>query len=429
MEKKLLVISIDTFITEDLEIMKTLPNFSRVLEESSVVERNLTTYPSLTHSVHTTIQTGCRPGKHGVVNNEKFQPYAAVPQWFDDASDIRVPTFAQECAAQVGATTALVFWPLIRGAQADWVITRPGVGGPHGHYDNLEDELVKTSTPGIYTGRLYERCRDAWTLPHYYDWDEFSARACEQMIYLHQPDLMITHWTVIDAERHALGVFNERIRPAYEALDRGLGYIIKALEDTGLWEKTILCITSDHGQINITRTCRPNVLLAQHGLLTLHPDGTLKDYEIYCHGSGLCCPVYLKDASAGNLARAKRFFLDHREELGFSELFEQEELMARYGLKGEFSFILETDGDTGFVSDLQGEVLSSLSGTDYRSSAGSHGHCPEKGTQPCLIVRNPYRKDKVTLAHGYVIDQAPTFAAMLGASMPQADGKPMAELI
>ena len=91
MEKKLLVISIDTFITEDLEIMKTLPNFSRVLEESSVVERNLTTYPSLTHSVHTTIQTGCRPGKHGVVNNEKFQPYAAVPQWFDDASDIRVP--------------------------------------------------------------------------------------------------------------------------------------------------------------------------------------------------------------------------------------------------------------------------------------------------------------------------------------------------
>ncbi len=84
-------------------------------------------------------------------------------------------------------------------------------------------------------------------------------------------------------------MFNERIRPAYEALDRGLGYIIKALEDTGALGKTILCITSDHGQINITRTCRPNVLLAQHGLLTLHPDGALKDYEIYCHGSGLCC--------------------------------------------------------------------------------------------------------------------------------------------
>ena len=63
MEKKLLVISIDSFITEDLEIMKTLPNFSRVLGEASVVKRNLTTYPTLTHSIHTTIQTGLPAGK------------------------------------------------------------------------------------------------------------------------------------------------------------------------------------------------------------------------------------------------------------------------------------------------------------------------------------------------------------------------------
>lgn len=430
MEKKLLVISIDSFITEDLEIMKTLPNFSRVLGEASVVKRNLTTYPTLTHSIHTTIQTGCRPGKHGVVNNEWFRPYSKTPPpWFDDAADIQVPTFAQECATQLGATTALVFWPLIRGADADWVIVRPGVGGPHGAYADAEDELVKTSTPGIYTGRLYERCKGAWELPHYYDWDEFSARACEQMIYLHQPDVMITHWTVIDAERHALGVFNERIRPAYEALDRGLGYILKALDDTGLWGRTILCITSDHGQLDITRSCRPNAFLAGHNLITLNADGSLQDYEIYCHGSGLCCQVYLKDASAANVGKAKRFFLAHRKELGFSELFGREELMERYGLEGDFSFVLETDGETGFVSDLQGEVLSPITGGDYRSSAGSHGHCPEKGVQPCLIVRNPFRADKVTLEHGYVIDQAPTFAAMLGASMPQADGKPMAELI
>lgn len=138
--------------------------------------------------------------------------------------------------------------------------------------------------------------------------------------------------------------------------------------------------------------------------------------------------VYLKDASAANVEKAKRFFLAHRKELGFSELFGREELMERYGLKGDFSFVLETDGETGFVSDLQGEVLSPITGGDYRSSAGSHGHCRKRACSR-LIVRNPFRADKVTLEHGYVIDQAPTFAAMLGASMPQADGKPMAELI
>lgn len=429
MDKKLLVISIDSFVTEDLEIMKTLPNFSRVLGESSIVKRNLTTYPSLTHSVHTSIQTGCRPYKHGVINNEKFQPFAAVPQWYDDASDIRVPTFAQECAKQLGITTALVFFPLIRGANATWVLTRPGVGGPHGVYENTEDELVKTSTPGLYTGQLYERCKDAWNNPHYYDWDEFACRAAEQMIYLHQPDLMITHWTVIDAERHNHGVFNETLKSAYAFLDRGLGYILKALEDTGLLDKTIICITSDHGHLNITRVCSPNVLLAQHGLLTLTEDGKLKDYEVYCHGSALCCPVYLKDKSPENTEKIKKFFLDHQAELGFSELLEKDFLMEHYGLDGDFSFILETDNVTSFVSSLHGDVISDISCDDYREGRATHGHRPEKGVQPCLVVRNPFRKDKVILEHGRIIDQAPTFAAMLGATMPQAEGHPMEELI
>ena len=427
MNKKLLVISIDSFVTEDLEIMKTLPNFSRVLESASLVKRNLTTYPSLTHSVHTSIQTGCRAGKHGVVNNEHFQPFAEIPQWFDEASDIQVPTFWQECAAQLGATVALVFWPLIRGAGADWVITRPGV--PHGHYESVEDELIQDSTPGIYTGQLYERCKGAWEYPHYYDWDEFSARACEQMIYLHQPDVMITHWTVIDGERHAHGVFNDRLRPAYEALDRGLGYILKALEDTGLLDKTILCITSDHGHMNIRRVCRPNVLLARHGLLTLTEDGKLKDYQVYCHGSGLCCQVYLKDKSPENTGKMIRFFREHQAELGFSELFTEDVLMEKYGLKGDFSFILETDNDTGYTSELQGEIFAHTSDRDYRESVSSHGHSPEKGVQPCLIVRNPFRADKVVLEHGQIIDQAPTFAAMMGAAMPQAEGQPIRELL
>ena len=75
MDKKLIVISIDSFVTEDLGILRTLPHFARVLDGASLVLRNRTTYPSLTHSVHTSIQTGCNPGRHGVVNNEHFCPY------------------------------------------------------------------------------------------------------------------------------------------------------------------------------------------------------------------------------------------------------------------------------------------------------------------------------------------------------------------
>lgn len=227
----------------------------------------------------------------------------------------------------------------------------------------------------------------------------------------------------------ALGVFNERIRPAYEALDRGLGYILKALDDTGLWGRTILCITSDHGQLDITRSCRPNAFLAGHNLITLNADGSLQDYEIYCHGSGLCCQVYLKDASAANVEKAKRFFLAAQKGTG---------LFRAVRARGADGALRAGRGLQLCTGDGRRNRL--CLGPAGRSAVPDYGRglpeqrrfawpLPEKGVQPCLIVRNPFRADKVTLEHGYVIDQAPTFAAMLGASMPQADGKPMAELI
>ena len=429
MDKKLIVISIDSFVTEDLGILRTLPHFARVLDGASLVLRNRTTYPSLTHSVHTSIQTGCNPGRHGVVNNEHFCPYEKNPPWFDDAADIRVPTLWQECARQLGTTTALVFWPLCRGAQAQWVIARPGVGGPHREYADAEDELRRNSTPGIYTGALYERCHSAWELPHYYDWDEFSARACAELISEHEPDVLMTHWTVIDAERHRHGVFSPVLRSAYEALDRGLGYILDALDEKNLWDRTVLAITSDHGHLDIRRVCRPNVLLERYGLLRLTPQGELSDYSVFCHGSGLCCPVYLKDPDEKKAEMALRFFRDHQSELGFSEILLPDELSRLYGLRGDFSFILETDGETGFLSDWTGPLFSSTTNGDYRGSRASHGHRPEKGVQPCLILRDPNRKHPVCLENGRIIDQAPTFAALLGAVMPQADGHPMTELL
>ena len=39
MEKKLIVISIDSMIEDDLEILKGLPNFAEVLNSSSVVRK------------------------------------------------------------------------------------------------------------------------------------------------------------------------------------------------------------------------------------------------------------------------------------------------------------------------------------------------------------------------------------------------------
>ena len=52
MKKKLLLLSIDAMVTEDLEILRTLPAFSEVLERASVVKNIQSIYPTLTHPAH-----------------------------------------------------------------------------------------------------------------------------------------------------------------------------------------------------------------------------------------------------------------------------------------------------------------------------------------------------------------------------------------
>ena len=65
----MIVISLDAVGTEDLPLLKSLPNFGRFWREAAVCERVKSVYPSLTYPAHTTIVTGKYPSGHGIVNS------------------------------------------------------------------------------------------------------------------------------------------------------------------------------------------------------------------------------------------------------------------------------------------------------------------------------------------------------------------------
>ena len=46
-----------------------------------------------------------------------------------------------------------------------------------------------------------------------------------------------------------------------------------------------------------------------------------------------------------------------------------------------------------------------------------------------MIVCGPASRRGVTLERGSILDEAPTFAAALGLTLPQAQGKPMNDLL
>lgn len=91
--------------------------------------------------------------------------------------------------------------------------------------------------------------------------------------------------------------------------------------------------------------------------------------------------------------------------------------------------MLEGDGFSAFGEDWRAPFARPFAVTDYRYGHSSHGHLPEKGPQPPFLCMGPDFRPGVVLPEGRIVDEAPTLAAAMGLSLPQADGRPIAELL
>ena len=73
MAKRLLVLSVDAMVTEDVDAIRSMPNFRKYLAGGSEFRGGMRTiYPSVTYPIHVSILTGCYAGKHQITSNFKF---------------------------------------------------------------------------------------------------------------------------------------------------------------------------------------------------------------------------------------------------------------------------------------------------------------------------------------------------------------------
>lgn len=112
MRKKLIVLSMDAMVHEDVAYLSGKPNFSKLMSDRAEVERVRTIYPSITYPAHVSISTGCLPGKHGVISNTEFKTVRdGIDHWHLYAHSLQVEDIF--CAAKrAGCSTAAVYWPV-----------------------------------------------------------------------------------------------------------------------------------------------------------------------------------------------------------------------------------------------------------------------------------------------------------------------------
>ena len=101
-----------------------------------------------------------------------------------------------------------------------------------------------------------------------------------------------------------------------------------------------------------------------------------------------------------------------------------QEAKEQYGLYGDFSFVLESDESTLFTSKWTEPLFSEAEGV-----RASHGHDPAVGPQPVFLGYGPSFRSGVVLPEGRIIDEAPTYARILGLDLPDAEGAPMTGLL
>ncbi|MFA6954787.1 MAG: ectonucleotide pyrophosphatase/phosphodiesterase [Thermoanaerobaculia bacterium] len=268
-----------------------IPNLMKLIEAGASADGVVGVLPTLTYPSHTTLMTGMKPNEHGIVSNRIFDPFEkADGAWFWFAKDIRVPTLVSAARAR-GLRTATISWPVAIGLESDFNMPEFWRGSSKHPYDIRF--LEQFSTPGLLTAVGAARGRAMQAFPDQRDPDRVDV-AC--WVIEHQsPELVMVHIFDLDFAEHDFGSMSPEALATLEESDKLLGRLLDALAKAKHRDDTLVAIVSDHGFVPISWTVRPNVWLADAGLVKLDAKGQVIDYRAIFQAEGGSASLQLRD--------------------------------------------------------------------------------------------------------------------------------------
>jgi predicted AlkP superfamily pyrophosphatase or phosphodiesterase len=266
-----------------------LPNFRRLVREGVFVEGVVGVYPSVTYPSHTSIVTGVRPVRHGVLNNYVFDPTGRFDDWYWSNASIKVPALWDVAPGR----TAAIHWPVTEGAMdIDYNFPEFWIPGSRKSFRDVEAEVV---TPELFElieselGPLPDEAIDEAPL------DELKFDIAELVLEHYHPELLLLHVYNTDTQEHRYGLEHREVAKAFELVDRRIGELRRKLAALGLDDETLFVVTGDHGFIETHTSIHLNALLARAGLLDLAPDGTVASYRAIAWPAGGAAAIVLAE--------------------------------------------------------------------------------------------------------------------------------------
>lgn len=427
--KKVLLISLDALGESDLDMVKTLPNFSKIMEEGAWCSQETSVYPSLTFPSHASIVTGCVPASHGIVNNYMLLPFEKLPRWNSFASNLKRKAI-WDYAETAGKRVLSMSWPVSAGAKMAYSMpemapAKPKIWNMSTFFAQL-NVLRKYGTPGFAVKTLLSRkgLPKAWFLGQQPQLDKAMMQCFEEAIQKADFDIALLHIYGMDDAKHSVGIHGEKIDSYLRVYDSFIGRLMdycKKRPD----ENIVLMITGDHGQKNVAHAIYGNMILEDMGL-AVYKNGSLTDYKVYMDSCDGMAYLYVKDGENPDLAvqAAKQFAaLD-----GVKMVMERSEF-AELGCDTKAAIVLEAADGYFFESGYEKDALAAENHIIEGHYKGVHGYLPDtKGYRTMFFC---YGEDVVQreISSMSIIDILPSLLDWMGIEGdPEMDGTKVAGL-
>ncbi len=427
--KHLIVLSLDAMGSTDFELLTSLPNTKNLLQESAYCSNVSSIYPSLTYPSHTSILTGCYPNKHGIVRNTLLQPWRTKPDWFWHHSSIKVPTLV-DYALQQGMKVASLLWPVLGKSKVKY--NMPEVFANRPWQTQLSVSLCNGSPCYLYKmNKLFGKLRQGLKQP---ELDNFVHESAKYTLHHYRPDLMLVHFCDLDFKKHHYGCTSSERADAIRLLDKRIGEFVTLMKEDGIYEDSTLILLGDHSQLDAHSTIHLNELLRRNGLLEVK-DGQIKNYQAIaksCDGSAY---IYCKNKNDIQvISLLKEITQQFAEETNaIAQIFTAEEA-AKLGADPTCALMLEASQGFYFLDEVGRELICDIDRKavhEYSHALiGVHGYLPTKPDyQTIFIARGAGIRQGIKVKEMGLIDEGPTFAALLGLEMKDTDGRVLEEIL
>ena len=424
-QRHVVLVSIDGFAAYHLKNPAIDLPVIRALAAAGVeADSGETVFPSVTHPSHTTLITGVRPLRHGVINNRLTNRITGERLHvtnLDRRVSVKVPTLF-DLVAGAGLPTAAFFWPETRNDPAI-AFNVPEVFTPESKADIAAVPpavLEELRGAGVPIDDYFRYYGDPFLMGTS---DAALARAAAHAIRTRKPALLAIHFLLTDLVQHQLGPAHYRAHTALSAADHAVGILVEAAREAGIADQTTFVVTADHGFATIDRKVNLAPLFAGlTGAVTLHPHG----WSLYVEKTPAFDPprhqplleqAYRRAVATEGVARLVRESEFHA--LGIPTYGESPYIAGHDFLIGEIDTFLAADADDPSMARV------ALSPPRHE-----HGYLPAHPKMfTSVVLSGRGVRTGARIGHVRSLDIAPTIARLLGLEMKNVEGRVLTEAL